>query len=39
MLSLKNMYSFKDISRHFRIGIFFVVKLNFGDSEMSLTPK
>ena len=32
MLSLENVYSFKDISRHFKIGIFFVVKLTFGDS-------
>ena len=47
---MKNVYTFKDISRHLKIGIFFVVKLNLGDSsscylkkinylKMSLNPR
>ena len=39
ILSLENVYSFKDISRHFKIGIYFVVKLNFGDSSSNYREK
>ena len=32
MLSLQNMYPFRDNLRYFKRCIFFIVKLNFGDS-------
>ena len=42
MLSLQNMYLFRDILRYFKKGTFAIVKMNVGDSSscrMSLDPK